>query len=567
MKRKELAYSRALVPKSGKMHKKVIIIIVFLLIIILTGMLTKKSHKNVSDDNQGITSGDIIDNLNFMGIEAEKEVGKDLMEIDYIDNLTCSISYPEIGIEAVDSKIREIVLTLKNDFILMHRSSEPQAEQYFQYIGYKSYLAPENKISIIFREARVVNEANSVFERNFIYLFDLKTGDLITPETVFKKGYKKEITNYLLNLFETPEYKGVPFPDYKTTLEEIEKEGYKLAFTNNNMIIYFDKYEIMAGSYGVVEIKMDYDVLKDYLLLNENDKFDIPEIEQPPIDSGDNENIRYATATVNVRSEATVNSKKLGTLQEGEAITIISADKDWTKVLYEGVEAYVNSNYLSQKRLPHYPITLNIKDRGIDPTKPMVAITYDDGPNPISTPRILDTLEKHNAVATFFDLGQLVNTYSAIVKREESLNCEIGNHTYSHANLNILSPEELKLEIQRSEKAFEKAIGYKPTLLRPAYGNVNAAVKEVIEYPFITWNVDSLDWKSKNKDKILAEIRKTENYDGKIILMHSIYGSTADATEVLVPELIEKGYQLVTISELAYYKGKTIETGKVYTNF
>lgn len=333
----------------------------------------------------------------------------------------------------------------------------------------------------------------------------------------------------------------------------------------------------MPGSYGIVKVEIPYDKMKDYLVINEENKA-IPPIENVSgdlIDSANEEsgetinkeNIRYASAIVNVRADATINSKKLGTLKEGEPITIIENLGEWTKVLYHGEEAYVKSDYLSRKKLMHETVELNIKDRGIDPSKPMVAITYDDGPNPVATPRILDTLEKYNAVATFFDLGQLVNTYPAIVRREEALNCEVGNHTYSHANLNILSEEELESEIQKSEAAFEKVLGHKTTLFRPAYGNANMTVKEIVNYPLITWNVDSLDWKSRNKNKILEEIRRIQNYDGKIILLHSIYESTADATEVLVPELIEKGYQLVTVSELAYYKGKTLETGKVYRNF
>ena len=91
---------------------------------------------------------------------------------------------------------------------------------------------------------------------------------------------------------------------------------------------------------------------------------------------------------------------------------------------------------------------------------------------------------------------------------------------------------------------------------------------ENLDYPIIKWNVDSLDWKTRNKDKIMNEIRKIDNYDGKIILLHSIYGTTADATEILIPELINNGYQLVTVSELAFYKGFTsLKTAQEYKGF
>ena len=212
-------------------------------------------------------------------------------------------------------------------------------------------------------------------------------------------------------------------------------------------------------------------------------------------------------------------------------------------------------------------ISSYIEARVIDPSKPMVALTFDDGPNPKSTSRILDSLEEHNVVATFFDIGYLVEKYPEIVKREAMLNCEIGNHTYSHINLNKLSKEELINEIEKSEKAFETVLGYKTTLYRPSYGNANSNVKEALEYPLILWSIDSLDWKTRDKEKILEEIRRIDEYDGKIILMHSIYESTADAVEILIPELINKGYQLVTVSEMAYYKNKELEARKIYKSF
>ena len=110
-------------------------------------------------------------------------------------------------------------------------------------------------------------------------------------------------------------------------------------------------------------------------------------------------------------------------------------------------------------------------------------------------------------------------------------------------------------------------LGHDVSLLRPPYGNANDLVKSNIPYPLIHWNVDTLDWKTKNKDAIISEVRKIDNLDGKIVLFHSIYETTADAIEVIVPELINQGYQLVTISEMAYYKGETLNPGQKYYGF
>ncbi|MBR3280493.1 MAG: polysaccharide deacetylase family protein [Clostridia bacterium] len=278
--------------------------------------------------------------------------------------------------------------------------------------------------------------------------------------------------------------------------------------------------------------------------------------------------LKFATTAVNIRKEQSTNSEIIGTLNEKDPIEVRSGDDNWETVLYNGEVGYVKAGYLSRKKNLHKEIELEILDRGIDPNKPMVAITFDDGPNPNSTPRILDTLEQYNVVATFFDLGQLVNTYPDIVRREESIGCEVGSHTYSHKNLNILNDDEIKDEITNAQEAFKKALGHEVLLMRAPYGNANLKVKENTNYPIIKWNIDSLDWKTRNKTKILNQINKTTNFDGNIILLHSIYGATADAVEELIPQLLNKGYQLVTVSELAYYKGYTsLLTAEEYKQF
>ena len=167
----------------------------------------------------------------------------------------------------------------------------------------------------------------------------------------------------------------------------------------------------------------------------------------------------------------------------------------------------------------------------------MVALTFDDGPNPIATPRILDTLEKHKAVATFFDLGTCMRSYPNITKREKAIGCEVGSHTYSHKNLNNLTEKEIQDDINAAASIYENTLNEKLRLVRTPYGNANNTVKATLDYALINWDVDTLDWKTKNANSILKEIRSYKSLDGRIILMHSIYNSTADAVETLVPEL------------------------------
>ena len=209
---------------------------------------------------------------------------------------------------------------------------------------------------------------------------------------------------------------------------------------------------------------------------------------------------------------------------------------------------------------PEYP-------RGIDPTKPMVAITYDDGPHLRHTPELLDLLEKYGVVATFFEVGSRLATMPQFLTRMAELGCEIGNHSYSHANLAKLSAAGIAAEIDKTNAIINEQVGHDATVVRTPGGSVNATVKSTICAPIISWSVDTLDWKTQNASSVISSVKNTKDLDGAIILMHSLYTSTVTASEAIIPWLIEQGYQLVTISELAEYKGYELENGTVYYSF
>ncbi len=206
-----------------------------------------------------------------------------------------------------------------------------------------------------------------------------------------------------------------------------------------------------------------------------------------------------------------------------------------------------------------------ILPRYIYPDKPMVALTYDDGPGFEAEERILNCLENNGAVATFFYMGSRVDAGKELVKRAYDIGCEMGNHTYSHAYLPSLDKKHVKREINRTNEAVKKACGQYPTVFRPSYGETDSSINKSAKMPVIMWSVDTMDWDSRNAQKVVKEVKNSGNLDGKIILMHSLYDSTAKATEILVPWLQQQGYQLVTVSELIRYRdGEIPENGKVY---
>lgn len=203
--------------------------------------------------------------------------------------------------------------------------------------------------------------------------------------------------------------------------------------------------------------------------------------------------------------------------------------------------------------------------RGIDPTKPMVAITFDDGPCK-NTYRIVDILASYGAVATFFELGQNVERYPDAVRYAVAYGNEIGSHSYDHPNLQTLGYSAIRNQVNRTNNAFINAVGYAPTLFRPPYGSRNSSVDSAVGMPMILWSVDTLDWKSRNANSVY-NVTMNNTRDGSIILMHSLYTTTADALEMILPALIEQGYQFVTVSELAEYRGYDLSGGNRYTAF
>ena len=203
-------------------------------------------------------------------------------------------------------------------------------------------------------------------------------------------------------------------------------------------------------------------------------------------------------------------------------------------------------------------------ERNIDPDKPMIALTFDDGPNKNTTIPILDTLKLYNGVGTFFVLGNRVKNNENLLKRMISEENEIGNHSFNHKQLTTVSSSEVKSQIDKTQKAVLEVTGSKPKVMRPTYGSYNSKLKSQIDMPMILWSIDTLDWESRDPIKIATHVLDNVE-DGDIILMHDIYESTADAVKILVPELISRGYQLVTVSELYELKGEALQVGNIYS--
>jgi peptidoglycan/xylan/chitin deacetylase (PgdA/CDA1 family) len=202
----------------------------------------------------------------------------------------------------------------------------------------------------------------------------------------------------------------------------------------------------------------------------------------------------------------------------------------------------------------------------VDPTlknKKLIALTFDDGPNNISTPNLLKYLKAQNVHATFFTLGQQVKAYPEIVKEAYKNGNQIGSHTWDHKDLRTLSNKEIKQEINSTSDIIQKTIGVKPNVLRPPYGSFNKEVQKANNgQAIVLWSIDSLDWKTRNADSIYRDTM-SQVTDGGIILMHDIYGTSVEGAKRVIPELKKKGFTFVTIDELIASRSKFV-AGKDY---
>ena len=206
-------------------------------------------------------------------------------------------------------------------------------------------------------------------------------------------------------------------------------------------------------------------------------------------------------------------------------------------------------------------------DGTYDPSqhKTRIAFTFDDGPVEY-TDELLDCLEENNAHATFFMLGQNVGSWESTVQRMADIGCEIGSHSWDHPNLYDLSMDSVAKEFSDTDAALEKACGQKASVARAPYGNWSDDIISTVGKPFFTWSLDSLDWSYLDVNKDYDAVMNGDLTDGSIILMHDIHEPSVQAAIKMIPELVQKGYKLMTVSELAAAKGVTLQ-GANYSDF
>ena len=251
-----------------------------------------------------------------------------------------------------------------------------------------------------------------------------------------------------------------------------------------------------------------------------------------------------SSADLVVREIASSSSKEIGVLRKNSPVKMLTSLKGWAFVATDKLSGYVLTNGL---------MTPPIKK--VEPVKPKpatdkkIALTFDDGPHPKVTKQILKTLEKYEAKATFFVVGQEVKEHPEILKAVYNAGHEIGNHTLNHAKLTTLKPEEIKQQIQASDSIIKSTIGQRATVFRPPYGSYDKAITDQLNVPNVLWTIDTLDWKHRDPEKTVMAV-KEQAKNGSVVLMHDIPQATADALDEVLATLQKQGYEFVTVSEL-----------------
>ena len=342
----------------------------------------------------------------------------------------------------------------------------------------------------------------------------------------------------------------IDYPIFKNDKDAIIKRYLKDVNTKNITSI---KYEIgKSNDYTTVLFKFyNKDNLENVetLIFNKNKRislqelFDIDKLKSA-IESYENNKEKLTDANIN----------------------ILFNDKSTTFYIKEN-ENIKNLEIVNNELKDASKISLNLddnyhKEHTIIKDAKLVAFTFDDGPSKY-TLDIINILEEYNASATFFEVGYNIKAHPEITKEVSDRGFEVANHTTDHSKLTKLTETKYLSKINDNNALFKELTGKDMPYLRPPYGSYNDKIKASAGVPIVTWSLDTRDWESRNKDKVIEMVINNIK-EGDIILFHDLYESTRDAVKELMPLLKEQGYQAVSVGELFKSKGITLEAGTSY---
>ena len=508
------------------------------------------------------------------------EYGEPDLITDNSGPLWAYIRYPAAG-DPTDEFIAEWALNLyQNAYeeIIELRKKDPDAEGEVN-VHFDSYLVDGRYAGILengmYMSSHLAHPVSIVRTFNI----DTDTGSFLSNPEILDYSQLESILSVMRRVI-TDEY-----PEASDLLSGIDEKSLEhIAIGSDGVIVMLERGALLPSYLGALQFTLQYDDLGPAYLLSE-DSAASPPSETPtgtpsgtPSETPSEPSTGTPTAppvdpptaspTSSPTDSPTDSPTAYPTDSPTDSPTAYPTDSPTDSPTAYPTDSPTDSPTAYPTDSPTPPPTIPVvppQSGDIDPSKPMVALTFDDGPSRY-TSQILDTLEKYGVRATFCVIGNLVDARKDTVKRAFDSGCEIIGHSWDHRDLTKLSEDEIKRELNDTSSAIEMITGVDTRLYRPPYGAVNNTLKNVSAgqgYAIIYWSVDPMDWNTRNADEVYSAIM-ADVRDRAIVLSHDLYGSTADAMERVIPELLSRGYQLVTVSELLYYSGKTLEAGVVY---
>jgi len=417
--------------------------------------------------------------------------------IETYDTYTSAIHYPVFGYQTIDAILYDFIQNRHELFrqelaeILEANESKWPLELHMEYDIV--YQTPRHA-AILFKERKHLGSAQASVNR-FTFNFNFDTDRQLTLADLFenKANYLQIISELSYELLTEGELipTAVDMNWVKGGLSPHEKNYSNFLMQSNTLVVLFNKYQLGPAFIGAPSIEIPYESLNAYLPLKEsllnNFNGKIPKLTSEPL---------------------------------------LSLDLEAENLEPASSETAPESFY-----------------------KKRIAITFDDGPHPIFTPIIVDTLRSYNAKATFFVLGNRIGDYPDVARHVLSEGHMIGNHSFSHPQLSRMSTEEILNEVIRTQNIIENATGFTPFLMRPPFGAINDTVLTTAQMPMILWSIDSEDWIYKDPDYIVNYVLD-HAFDGAIIRLHDTLPNTTQAIGPMVEGLISAGYELVTVDKL-----------------
>ncbi len=426
--------------------------------------------------------------------------------IEEEEDQTIAVHYPITGHKKIDAILSEFALNRVELFRQETANIQLANEEVWPYelhIGYEIIYETSRHLSLIFKESKYLGGAQSS-SSIYTYNFNLDQGRQLSLKDLFKgsSAYLEILSQYIRESLIENHTLNITLDDAWVIKgsQPLESNFKHFVIKENSLIILFEKYQIGPAFIGEPFLEIPFEVFTAHIELKE------VTLNEPTTEMTSSETAEIQV-TVEPSTEETIETTTSETISTDEKVIVPE---------------------LNRKK---------------------IAITFEDGPHPIYTPLILDTLKSRNKVATFFVMGNRANEYQNLTKRIYDEGHLLGNHSWSHSQLTRLSNEDILYQINQTNETISQLTGFKPFIYRPPYGIYNENVISTANMPAILWSIDPLDLKFEDSSYITNYVLD-HAFDGAIILLRDTNPNTTQALSAIIDGLIMDGFEIVTVDEL-----------------